>query len=131
MTQCVFTDANQSCSSGMVTQIPTEDENKPVHLQRHEPLGFVGHRFNKCEMNWTVAETEGFAIKDTKQKLGYLLQRKKPFKLFSDHKYLIQIFSLTNVSNRQLKNCRDGLYSYKGFVTELTISTAKTMFGPI
>ena len=98
MTQCVFTDANESCSSGMVTQIPTEDENKPVHLQRHEPLGFVGHRFNKCEMNWTVAEKEGFAIKDTMQKLDYLLQMKKPFKLFSDHKNLIQIFSPTNVS---------------------------------
>ena len=93
MVQCVFTDANEECTSGMVTQIPVEDENKPVHLQRHEPLGFVGHRFNRCEMNWTVAEKEGFAIKDTLLKLDYLLQMKRPFKLFIDHKNLIQIFS--------------------------------------
>jgi len=98
MVQCVFTDANEECTSGMVTQIPVEDENKPVHLQRHEPLGFVGHRFNRCEMNWTVAEKEGFAIKDTLLKLDYLLQMKRPFKLFSDHKNLIQIFSPNNVS---------------------------------
>jgi hypothetical protein len=98
MVQCVFTDANESCSSGMVTQIPIEDQNKPVHLQRHEPLGFVGHRFNRCEMNWTVAEKEGFAIKDTMQKLDYLLQMKRSFKLFSDHKNLIQTFSPINVS---------------------------------
>jgi hypothetical protein len=98
MVQCVFTDANEACTAGMVTQIPIEDENKPVHLQRHEPLGFVGHRFNRCEMNWTVAEKEGFAIKDTMHKLDYLLQMKRPFKLFSDHKNLIQIFSPKNVS---------------------------------
>jgi hypothetical protein len=49
-------------------------------------------------MNWTVAEKEGFAIKDTMQKLDYLLQMKRPFKLFSDHKNLIQIFSPSNVS---------------------------------
>ena len=98
MIQCVFTDANESCTAGMVTQIPVEDANKPIHLQRHEPLGFVGHRFNKCEMNWTVAEKEGFAVKDTMEKLDYLLQMKRPFKLFSDHKNLIQIFSPTNVS---------------------------------
>jgi hypothetical protein len=82
----------------MVTQIPEEDEKRPVHLQRHEPLGFVGHRFNQCERNWTVAEKEGFAIKDTMQKLDYLLQMKRPFRLFCDHKNLIQIFSPTSVS---------------------------------
>jgi hypothetical protein len=98
MIQCVFTDANEDCASGMVTQIPEEDEKKPVRLQRHEPLGFVGHRFNRCEKNWSVTEKEGFAIKDTMQKLDYLLQMKRPFRLFCDHKNLIQIFSLTNVS---------------------------------
>ena len=98
MIQCMFTDANETSASGMVTQIPIDDINKPVSLQRHEPLGFVGHRFNKCEMNWSVAEKEGFAIKDTMQKLDYLLQMKRPFKLFCDHKNLIQIFSPTNVS---------------------------------
>ena len=52
----------------MVTQIPIEDAEKPVELQRHEPLGFVGHRFNATELNWSVAEKEAFAIKDTMQK---------------------------------------------------------------
>ena len=60
----------------MVTQIPIEDAEKPVELQRHEPLSFVGRRFNATELNWSVAEKEGFAIKDTMQKLDYLLQMK-------------------------------------------------------
>ena len=33
MIQCVFTNANETCTSGMVTQIPFEDEEKPTHLQ--------------------------------------------------------------------------------------------------
>ena len=96
--QCMFTDANDYNTSGVVTQIPVEDAGKPVELQRHEPLGFVGHRFNTTELNWSVAEKEAFAIKDTMQKLDYLLQMKRPFKLFVDHKNLVQIFSPHEVS---------------------------------
>ena len=67
-------------------------------VQRHEPLGFVGHRFSETEKNWSVIEKEGFAIKDTMQKLDYLLQMKKPFKLFCDHKNLISVFSPKTIS---------------------------------
>jgi hypothetical protein len=95
--QCVFTDASDGATSGMVTQIPIEDEGKPVQSQRHEPLGFVGHRFNQIEINWSVIE-KGFAIKDTLQKLDYLLQMERPFKLFCDHKNLIAVFSPRAVS---------------------------------
>jgi hypothetical protein len=94
----MFTDANDYNTSGMVTQIPACDVRKPIQLQRHEPLGFVGHRFSGAELNWSVAEKEGFAIKDTMQKLAYLLQMRKPFKLFCDHKNLIQIFSPSQVT---------------------------------
>src|SRR6185503_9096590 len=62
MIQCVFCDASQLCSSGMVTQIPVEDECKPVHEQRHQPLGFVGHRFNGSELNWATVDKEAFAM---------------------------------------------------------------------
>ncbi|MEN9524367.1 MAG: RNase H-like domain found in reverse transcriptase [Candidatus Parcubacteria bacterium] len=56
--QCMFTDANKYNTSAMVTQIPIEDAEKPVELQKYEPLGFVGHRFNATELNWSVAETK-------------------------------------------------------------------------
>jgi hypothetical protein len=89
----MFTDVNDYNTSGMVTQIPLEDVEKPVELQRHEPLGFIGHRFKATELNWSVAEKEGFAIKDIMQKLDYLLQMKKPFKLFVDYKSAPDIFA--------------------------------------
>jgi hypothetical protein len=66
----MLTDTNNYNTSGMVTQIPVEDVEKPVELQRHY----------------------------TMQKLDYLLQMKKHFKLFVDHKNLVQIFSPKEVS---------------------------------
>ena len=57
----------------MVTQIPIEDLNIPFNQQKHQPLGFVGHRFNRSEFNWATVDKESFAIKDTLQKLSYLL----------------------------------------------------------
>ena len=94
----------------MVTQIPIEDAEKPVELQRHEPLGFVGHRFNATELNWSVAEKEAYAIKDTMQKLDYLLQMKRPFKLFVDHKnFWSKYFHLIKFPSLLLRSCRDGL----------------------
>jgi hypothetical protein len=98
MIQCKLADASEKYLSGVVTQIPTEDANKTFQLHRHEPLRFVGHRCNEIELNWNVTEKECFEIKDTMQKLDYLLQMKRPFKLYCYHKHLIQIFSPYNVS---------------------------------
>ncbi|RAN86374.1 hypothetical protein B5P41_29630, partial [Bacillus sp. SRB_28] len=94
MVQCVFTDASQYHSSGMVTQIPHEDVGKlPFHDQRHEPLGFCGHRFHGSELNWSTPDKEAFAIWDTVRKLDYLVQSSKPFLLFTDHRNLTSMYN--------------------------------------
>src|SRR5690349_12983244 len=125
--QCMFTDANEYNTSGMVSQIPIEDAEKPVELQRHEPLGFVGHRFNATELNWSVVEKEGFAIKDTMQKLDYLLQMKRPFKLFVDHKNLVQIFSPKEVSKPTAQKLQRWALDYKGFAMKSSTSVVRIM----
>jgi len=91
--QCVFCDASYACSSGIVTQIPVEDSEKPFHEQKHEHLGFVGHRFSKSELNWATIDKEAFAIKDTLRKLSYLLHMNRPFRLFTDHQNLISMYN--------------------------------------
>ena len=63
--QCVFTDASYHCSAGVVTQIPEEDICKPFSGERHEPLGFVGHKFRGSALNWATVDNEAYAIKDT------------------------------------------------------------------
>lgn len=91
--QCVFCDASYYCSSGVVTQIPPEDFDKPISEQNHQPLGFVGHRFNGSELNWTIVDKEAFAIKDTIKKLSYLLHMANPFFLFTDHRNLVSMYN--------------------------------------
>ena len=88
-----FCDASHYCSSGVVTQVPPDDVEKPITEQRHEPLGFVGHRFNGSELNWAIIDKEAYAIKDTLQKLSYLLHMAKPFLLYTDHRNLISMYS--------------------------------------
>ena len=93
MLQCVFCDASYNCSSGMVTQIPFEDRDRPIHEQRHEPLGFVGHRFHGSELNWAIVDKEAFAIVDTLRKLSYLLHLPHPFRIYTDHRNLISMYN--------------------------------------
>ena len=100
MIQCVFVDANDFNSSGCVTQIPLEDQEAEITRARHEPLGFVGHRFSGSQLNWSTPEQEAFAIKDVLAKLDYLLRMKRPFRLYTDHKNLVSMFSPSNVTRQ-------------------------------
>jgi hypothetical protein len=98
LVQCLYTDANEYNSSAVVTQVPIIDLGKPLSEQKHEPLGFCGHKFVGSELNWSIVEKEGFAVVDALRKLDYLLMNDRPFQLFVDHKNLIQIFSPLAVS---------------------------------
>jgi hypothetical protein len=98
MIQCLYTDANELNSSAVVTQIPVVDLSKITAQQRHEPLGFCGHKFSGSELNWSIVEKEGYAVVDALSKLDYLLMNDKPFRLYVDHKNLLQIFSPSSVS---------------------------------
>ena len=98
MVQCLYTDANEYNSSAVVTQISIEDVGKALFQQKHEPLGFCGHKFSGSQLHWSIVEKEGFAVVDALHKLDYLLMNDRPFKLFVDHKNLLQIFSPTAVS---------------------------------
>jgi len=116
MIQCVFGDANDYNSSGCVTQIPLEDADLEITKARHEPLGFVGHRFTGAELNWSTPEQEAFAIKDVVTKLCYLLQMKRPFRLYTDHKNLVSMFSPSNVTRQtaqKLQRWSMDLMAYK------------------
>ena len=69
MIQCLYTDANEFNSSALVTEIPLVDLERELNQQRHEPLGFCGHKFSGSELNWSIVEKEGFAVVDALKKL--------------------------------------------------------------
>src|SRR5690349_12915115 len=106
-----------------------EDEEKPIQFQRHEPLGFVGHRFNETEKNWSVAEKEGFAIKDKMQKLDYLLQMRKRFKLSVAIKTWLQYSHREIYPSLRRKNSKGGLWISSDFDTRSSIYGVRITFG--
>ena len=96
---CLFTDASEYAWGAILTQIPEEDLVRPVHLQRHEPLNFLGGYFKASSFNWSILEKEAYALVESCVRLEYLLIRDKGFKIFADHKNLV--FCLIPHTDRQ------------------------------
>ena len=71
-TTCLFTDASEHSWSGVVTQAPPGDLEKPRAHQQHEPLAFIGSQFKGSELGWSTFEKEAFAIFSTFRRLDYL-----------------------------------------------------------
>lgn len=129
MIQCVFTDASEYHSAGMVTQIPKEDANLAYHMQRHEPLGFVGHRFHGSEIGWSTPDKEAFAIWDTLKKLDYLLQMPIPFKLYTDHKNLTMMYNPLKCTKQAGQAWNAGESKFVRSTLVLSTYVVKTTFG--
>ncbi|CEO98943.1 hypothetical protein PBRA_007057 [Plasmodiophora brassicae] len=90
---CLFTDASDLAWAAVVTQIPMEDIDLPVHEQRHEPLAFYGKRFSGAELRWSTPEKEAAAIINATERGDFLLQTSREFLMFCDHRNLTFIFA--------------------------------------
>ena len=61
--------------------------------QGHEPLLFLSGTFKEAQLNWTVGEKEAYPIVAALDKADFLLVRRKPFRLFCDHRNLVAVFA--------------------------------------
>ena len=87
---CLFTDASDKHWSGVLTQIPPADLDKPFAEQNHQPLAFISGSFTGSSSRWSTAEKEeSTAIMNSVDPLDYLLMRPQGFHLFTDHSNLI------------------------------------------
>lgn len=59
---CVYTDASDMVWSGVNTQVPVSEANKPHAEKRHETLAFLSGRFDYRQSRWSILEKEGLAI---------------------------------------------------------------------
>jgi RNase H-like domain found in reverse transcriptase len=94
---CVFTDASDAFHSGMITQVPENHLDLPVHDQQHQPLAFTSGRFRGSQERWTIPEKAAFAVIETVTKHRYLLLAAEQFSILSDHfnlKYMYAPLSL-------------------------------------
>ena len=55
---CLFTDVSDFHWDVIVTQMPKEDLDLDVLVQRHEPLAFLSGTFNRSQKHWSVIEKE-------------------------------------------------------------------------
>ena len=79
----------------MVTQIKGEDLSLPLEEQRHDPLVFLGQKFNATELKWTTYEKEGYAIFKTSKKIDFLMLSDLDVHVFTDHRNLLFVSSPT------------------------------------
>ena len=88
----VYTDASDTVWSGIITQVPPRDLNKPHAEQQHSPLAFCSGVFNATQLGWSVLEKEAFAILATLERMHWLVATSAGFDLYTDHNNLIFIF---------------------------------------
>ncbi|KAF0739334.1 hypothetical protein Ae201684_004903 [Aphanomyces euteiches] len=94
---CVFADASEKHWGSVITQIPMEDQSRPLAAQRHEPLMFLSGTFSGAASRWAIVEKEAYAIVETLVRTDYLLHPPEGFNLYTDHRNLKYIFNPTAV----------------------------------
>jgi hypothetical protein len=106
---CLYTDASDECWGAILTQVRTEDLERDVEEQRHEPLGFLSGEFKGSQLNWSVCDKEAFPIYNVTRKWEHLLFREKGFRIFTDHKNLKYIFDPKSRSTAVTKSTAERL----------------------
>lgn len=90
---CVYTDASEHLWASVVTQTEEDELSKAIEQQKHEPLAFLGGKFNKSQRNWTTYEKEAYAVVQTFDRMDYLFWGSKRTHVFTDHKNLLYVFA--------------------------------------
>lgn len=85
---CVFTDASDTCWSGVVTQRLKTEAHLPISEQRHRPLAFTSGRFDATQLRWNICDKEAYAILQTCIKCQHILECVPKFIIHTDHRNL-------------------------------------------
>ncbi len=92
---CLFTDASDKYWSAIITPTSRADSTKPLELQQHRPLAFLGSAFRGAQLQWSTFEKEGFSIFSAFEKCDYLMMGENPVRVFMDHRNLRFVFAPT------------------------------------
>jgi hypothetical protein len=113
---CLFTDASDAFYGIVLTQIPESDVERPFEDQLHSPLAFLSGKFTKSQLNWSTIEKEAYPIVVAMTKLRHFLLNEKGFRLFTDHRNLVFVFSPSGVkkaSTERLIRWSDLISNYR------------------
>ena len=102
----LFTDASDLFWGAILTQVdPSEFQaDGDPNDWNHEPLGFLNGPFKNSQLRWSVADKEGYAIKNECEKFTHLLIWEHGLiLLFTGHRNLVYI-SIQRVRYRPSRN---------------------------
>ena len=85
----IYTDALEEYWAGVVTQGDSDELDKDLKDQQHEPLEFLGAAFKGSEERWTTYEKEAYAIYQVFKKMDYMLLVEGEIHLYTDHRNLL------------------------------------------
>ncbi|GMF20424.1 unnamed protein product [Phytophthora fragariaefolia] len=89
----LVTDGSDVGWSVIVTQVAESKAKVSIHQQEHELLVCMGGTFMGAQHNWSVIKKEAYPIVTASDKLSYLLMRPKGFRMYCDHRNLIDSFA--------------------------------------
>lgn len=90
---CLYTDTSQDFWGAVLTQLEPDELRLPLSEQNHKPFAFLSGRFVEVNSRWATIEKEAFAIVESIPRLEYLLRWPAGFRLYTDHRNLVYIFS--------------------------------------
>ena len=88
---CLFTDASDTHWAATSTQVGTQDRQKHINEQSHEPLCFLSGDFSGSSTNWFVPEKEGYAVVEAMSKLDYIVMGRE-VNIFTEHANLVYLY---------------------------------------
>jgi hypothetical protein len=90
---CIFTDASDHFYGIMLSQIPIRQVDNAIWEQQHSPVAFISGNFTSSQKNWSTIEKEAYPIVLAMKKLQHFLSNPRGFRLFTDHRNLVFVFS--------------------------------------
>lgn len=94
----MLTDACNTTWTGIVTQVPTEDLDKPHQDQNYRPLGFLSDRLSKAQLGRSASKKKAYAITATVTRMHCLTAIHDGFNLYKDHNNLLFLFDTLAVA---------------------------------
>lgn len=94
----IYTDASDTHWSGIVTQIPINDIDKPHGAQSHDPLDLLSVSFTNTQLCGETVEKEDFAIIASVERVHYMATTPQGFDLYTYHANLVFILDPLSLS---------------------------------
>lgn len=93
----IYTYSSDKNWEAAATQFDHAEISEHFEDQRHSPLAFLSGAFTALEDHWTTYEKGEFSIKQTFQRLEYLLECEHTTRVFTDHRNLLFMFNYTTL----------------------------------